>query len=71
MIPFAPFTRKEGRLYSNLPRIIGNPCIFGQKNRWIIGHFAFLDCVFKHIAGSTFIFNISKASWVLPKILTL
>ena len=33
-------------------------CIFRQEGRLIIDHFVCLGCVFKHIAGSTFIFNI-------------
>ncbi len=42
---------------------------FRVKNRFSAGYFVIFAFVFMHIAGSIFIFNISKGQRVLPRIL--
>ena len=51
------------------PRIITQSCSFRQKGVASARHLVPHICVFKHIAGSTFIFNISLPARVLSNIL--
>ncbi len=50
--------------FDRLLSIIVKWVYFRVKTCFLAPHFVIASCVFMHIAGSIFIFNISKGHWV-------